>query len=192
MNNVLKISLGFVAGAVLTCLLVAVAGLVFFNSTAIAVLRDVQAQPGEAARVGAEIADYSVPAGYSSALASQVADLELVGYNSASGHSHLFLLQLPTFISVNQAELERQLQSSTEGQGNGTVSRMELVEEQPVTIRGQSCLLVVREGLNGEGLTIRSASAMFEGKDGQALVNFSGLASEWDSGLVADFISSMR
>jgi hypothetical protein len=192
MNNALKITLGFLAGAVLTCLLIAVLGLTLFRAAAVSVLSNVQAQPGEAAPIAAEIADFALPEGYTSVVATQIAHLEVVGYNSASGNSHLYLFQLPPFVTVNQAELERQLESATEGQGNDQVTNMQVIEAQAVTIRGQATTLVVSEGTNSAGNTIRAANAVFDGKDGEALLSFSGLASEWDSALIADFIGSMR
>jgi hypothetical protein len=192
MNTTLKIVLGFLVGAVLACVLIAVLGLTIFRAAAVTMLSDVQAQPGEAAQVAAEIADFTLPDGYTSAVATQIADLEVVGYNSASGNSHIYLFQLPPFITVDQAELERQLQSATESQGNDQVMDMRVVEQQAVTIRGQATTLVVSEGTNGRGKSIRSANAMFDGKDGQALLSFSGPTSEWDADLIAEFIAAVR
>jgi hypothetical protein len=192
MSTPVKLILGFVLGAVLACVLIAVLGLTIFRSAAVSVLSDVQAEPGEAAQVAAEIAEFTLPAGYTSAVATQIAHLEVVGYNSPSGNSHIYLFQLPPFLHVDQAELERQLQSATESEGNAQIVDMKVIEQQAVTIRGQATILVVSEGTNGAGGSIRSASAVFAGNDGQALLSFSGPASEWDAALITDFIDSMH
>jgi hypothetical protein len=192
MSTPVKLILGFVLGAVLTCVLIAVLGLTIFRSAAVSVLSDVQAEPGEAAQVAAEIAAFTLPAGYTSAVATQIAHLEVVGYDSPSGDSHIYLFQLPPFLHVDQAELERQLRSATESEGNAQVVEMKVIEQQAVTIRGQATTLVVSEGINGAGRSIRSASAVFAGNDGQALLSFSGPTSAWDAALIIDFINSMH
>lgn len=192
MNTTLKLVLGFLAGAVLTCVLVAVLGLTLFRATALSILSGVQAQPGEAASIAQEIADFTLPAGYSSAVAADFADFELVGYNGPDGTSHIYLMQLPPAVRVDLAELESQLQSSTTDQGNANGLDMHVIEQQSVTIRGQATTLVVSEGTNGQGQSIRSANAAFEGKDGQALLSFSGHTAGWDAAMIDAFIDSMK
>ena len=192
MNNTLKIVLGFLLGALFTCLLVAVLAFTLFQSATRSVLSSVQADPGEAAQVGQAIADYDVPAGYSPSVATQFAHFEVVGYDGPTGSTHLYLFQLPPSVHVDQPELERQLQSATETEGSGDVTNMQIVDEQPVTIRGQATTLVVSEGVNGQGEPIRSANAAFQGKDGQALVSFSGPIAAWDTEVVEAFLASLR
>jgi hypothetical protein len=192
MNNTVKVILAFLVGAVLVCIAVGTLGLVLFNATTRSVISSVPAEPGEAARVAQDIADFALPDGYTSAVATQFAHFEVVGYNSPDGHSHIYLFQLPPGLSVDQAELERQLQSATESQGNADAPDMQVVEQQPVTIRGQATTLVVSEGTNGDGQAIRSASAAFEGKDGQALLSFAGPVAAWDAAMIEAFILSMK
>jgi len=192
LNTTLKLVLGFLAGAVLTCVLVAVLGLTLFRSTALSILSGVQAEPGEAASIAQEIADFTLPAGYSSAVAADFADFELVGYNGPDGTSHIYLMQLPPAVHVDLAGLETQLQSSTTDQGNTDGLDMHVIDQQSVTIRGQATTLVVSEGTNGQGQSIRSANAAFEGKDGQALLSFSGHTAGWDAAMIDAFIESMK
>jgi hypothetical protein len=191
MRTTFKLILGFIAGAILTCLVIGVLGLTLFRATVVSVLSDVQAEPGEAAQIADEIAGFTVPDGYTSVMATQFAHFEVVGYDSADGHSHLYLFQMPPALKVEQAELERQLESATAGQGNDQVTDMQVIEEQAVTIRGQATTLIVSEGTNHSGDAIRSASAAFDGRDGQALVSFSGLAANWDDAMINTFIASM-
>jgi hypothetical protein len=192
MNTTPKRILGILVGGMLLCLGIVVLGLVLFIATTRSVISGVQAEPGEAAAVAAEIADFSLPAGYSSAVVTQIADLEVVGYNGPDGNSHIYLLQLPPAIRVDQAALESQLQSNAPDPGNDYGPNMQVIDQQPVTIRGQAATLVVSEGTNGQGHSIRSANAVFEGKDGQALLSISGRTATWDAALIETFISSMK
>jgi hypothetical protein len=192
MNNTLKVILGVLVGAVLTCVVLGVLGLTLLNVTTRSVLRDVQAQPGEAAAIAQEIADFTLPDGYTSAVATQFAHFEVVGYDGPDGHSHIYLLQMPPAWSVDEAELVRQLQSATESEGNDYGPDMQVIDQLPVTIRGQATTLIVSEGTNGAGELIRSANAAFQGKDGQALVSFSGTTAAWDTAMIDAFIASMK
>jgi hypothetical protein len=192
MQRPLHLILGLVLGAVLTCALVAVLGLTLFRSTVVAALSSVQAQPGEADRVAQAIADITVPEGYIDAVAVQFADFDVAGYDGPDGHSHIYLFQLPPNWHVDQAELERQLESSMEELGVSYGLDMQVIAQDPVTIRGQATTLVVSEGDNGAGERIRSANAAFQGKEGQALLSFSGLAANWDAPMIEAFIASMK
>lgn len=192
MNNTLKLILGILVGGMLLCLVIVGLGLVLFNATTRSVISSVQAEPGEAANIAAQIADFALPEGYTSAVATQFAHLEVVGYNGPDGNSHIYLIQLPPAVHVDLAVLESQLQSSTEGQGTDYGPDMQVIDQQPVTIRGQATTLVVSEGTNGQGQSIRSANAAFEGKDGQALLSFSGPTATWDAAMIETFIESIK
>ncbi|MEP7355748.1 MAG: hypothetical protein ABI847_00750 [Anaerolineales bacterium] len=192
MNSTLKVILGVVGGALLTCVAIAVLGLVFFGTITRAVLRNTQAKPGEAEQIAQEIADFTLPDGYSAAMASRIAHFELVGYNGPDGHSHIYLFQLPPAIHVDQVQLERQFQDTTGNPSQTSGRAMTVIEEQAVTIRGEATTLVISEGTNGAGELYRSANTAFWGKDGQALLSFSGLTSDWDQTMIDAFIASVR
>ena len=192
MNNTFKVVLGFLAGAILTCIAIAVLGFVFFTTITRSVLRNMQASPGEAEQVAQGIADFTLPDGYSPAVASRFAHFELVGYNGPDGRSHIYLFQLPPAIHVDQAELERQFQNSAGNPGQTNGREMKVIEEQAVTIRGEATTLVISEGTNGDGQLYRSANAAFAGKDGQALLSFSGLTNAWDQAMIDSFIASIH
>lgn len=179
-------------GTLLTCVLVAVLALTLFRWSVISALGNLRAQPGEADRVAAAIADFTPPDGYTGAVATQFAGFDLVGYDGRDGSSHLYLFQLPPDWHVDWAELERQFQSSVEGQGSDYDTEMQVIAQEPVIIRGLETTLVVSEGTNGQGHRIRSANAAFEGRDGQALLSFSGLAANWDAEMIETFVSSIK
>jgi len=69
---------------------------------------------------------------------------------------------------------------------------MQVIEQQAVTLRGQESVLVVSDGLNGDGETCRQAVVAFSGKDGQALLSISGRLDEWDPDMIAALVASIR
>ncbi len=93
---------------------------------------------------------------------------------------------------MDQATLEDQLHSSTGDQGNRYGADMQVIDQQPVTIRGLATTLVVSDGTNGQGQSIRSANAAFKCKDGQALLSLSGPTATWDVAMIETFIGSMK
>jgi hypothetical protein len=190
MNKTVKVILVFLAGALGTCLLIGVLGLTLFRSSVYALVRNVQAAPGEAAQIAAEIADIAVPEGYAASVATRFAHFELVGYDGPDGRSHLYLFQLPPAVHMDWAELQRQLQNTAAP--DGAQPEMQVIDQQAVTIRGEATTLVISEGTNHAGDLYRSASAAFTGNDGQALVSFSGLSATWDQAMVDDFLAAMR
>ncbi len=70
--------------------------------------------------------------------------------------------------------------------------QMQVVENRPVVIRGQSATLVILEGLNSENQPYRSATALFEGRSGPALVSISSMVSVWNPEMVDAFLASLN
>ena len=123
------------------------------------------------------IADYTLPAGFGDGSAVSVAGFSMVSYTGADGHSHIYLIQAPPGLALDQASLERQMHRAI---GTDEWAQTTVVDRQPCHIRGQETTLVVSEGLNHDDQRYRSASGLFEGKEGLALVNISAPASSWD------------
>ncbi len=155
--------------------------------------QSVSESPQEAVRVGAEIADYVVPAGFGSPYSVHVGDLTVIGYKSASEHSHLLLAQFPQGTSINVDEMLRLIK---EGSGDPNSiwynTDMMLIEQEPVTVRGQETTLNISEGTSSDGETYRMATATFQGQGGPALAMVAGPIDEWDQDKVEDFIRSIQ
>ena len=82
-------------------------------------------------------------------------------------------------------EMEEQLR-------RGTGERI-ITEIRPRAVWiGQQTTLIIGEGVNGDNVPYRTASALFEGKGGQALVNISMPSASWDQAVVDEFIESLR
>jgi len=147
----------------------------------------------EAVRVGSEIADYEIPAGFDTPYGVHFGDVNMVGYTSQSERSHILLAQFPEGTSLNINEMMRQI-SERPGDSNDTWYKTEtkLLEERPVTICGQETTLSIGEGTSSDGITYRTAIAKFQGRGGPALVMVAGPLDEWDIGMVEAFIASIQ
>jgi hypothetical protein len=146
-----------------------------------------------AVRVGSEIADFEVPAGFASPYSVHFGDVSMVGYESQNGSAHLLLAKFPDETSINVSEVLRQI-SEGRGDPQSVWYRMEttLIEEKPVTIRGQERILSIAEGTSSEGVIYRTATATFEGRNGPALVMLASPIAEWDLEMVETFLASIE
>jgi hypothetical protein len=146
-----------------------------------------------AVRVGAEIADYEVPGGFSSPYIVHFGGISMVGYTSHSGWSHILIAQFPAGTHIDVDKMLRRISEGT-GEPDRVWYNTEtiLIEEKPVTIREQECTLKISEGTSSEGTPYRSAAATFEGKGGPSLVLIASPVDEWDIEMVEKFISSIQ
>jgi hypothetical protein len=155
--------------------------------------QSVSESPEVAVRVGSDIADYEVPNGFGSPYAVHFGDVSLVGYKSQDEESHILLAQFPAGTHV---DIDKMLRQISEGSGESDRvwynTKTTLIEQKPVTIRGQECILNISEGTSSEGTTYRSATATFDGNSGPALVLIVGPMDEWDIEMVEAFLSSIE
>jgi hypothetical protein len=149
--------------------------------------------PQEAVKIGSEIADFVIPEGFDSPYGVHFGDVNMIGYTSQSERSYILLAQFPKGTSINVDEMLRQI-SEGNGDPNSIWYKTEtkLIEERPVTIRGQECNLSISEGTSSDGITYRTATAKFQGNGGPALVMVASQLAEWDMVLVETFISSIE
>lgn len=149
--------------------------------------------PQEAVRIGSEIADFEIPQGFDSPYGVHFGDVNMVGYTSQTEKSHILLAQFPEGTRINIDEMLRNISEGT-GDPNSVWYKTEttLIEERPVTIRGQETTLSISEGTSSEGVTYRTATANFQGNGGPALVMVAAPIDEWNIEMVERFISSMH
>ena len=155
--------------------------------------QNVSERPEAAIRVGSEIADFEIPRGFDSPYSVHFGDVSMVGYTSRSERSHILLAQFPVGTNINLDEMLRQI-SKGSGDPNSVWYKTEttLLEEKPVTIRGQETMLSIGEGTSAEGVTYRTAAASFQGRGGPSLVMLAGPIDEWDIEMVEAFIASIQ
>ena len=171
------------------CLCVVIGGLAAMGGTSWLIFSNVEADQVNVAESSEAIADYSLPAGFGDGHAVSIAGFSLVSYTGDDGHSHIYLMQAPSGLTVDEELLERRMREAT---GSNEWAEITVVERQPCTIRGKETTLVISEGMNHDGERYRSASGVFEGNGGLALVNISTPSESWDQEMVDTFIESLR
>lgn len=139
--------------------------------------------------LASKIADFDPPAGFSPEFTTEMLGYTLAAYKGASDPGHLFLIQSEK--EADGPELEKMLKELAPGSSDPN-ARMTVVENRPVTLRGQEATLVVSEGINHEGKTYRQATVSFRGKGGPALLVFSDSVENWDQDAVDTFLQSIK
>jgi hypothetical protein len=150
--------------------------------------------PQEVAQIASEIADFDVPEGFTTEYGMKIATFSLVQYTTSSQHTFIFLTQFPAGTSINPDEMMREIKQSSHNPNSAWYNvDMQLVEQNPVTIRGQETTLSISEGTSDSGEMYRMANAKFQGNGaGPALLMIVGPADQWDMSMVEDFIASIQ
>ncbi len=190
MNTNRKLFTGCIIGILLLCL--ATVGIGFFAVTSAGwiLARLINSNPTTVAEVGQSISNYTLPDGFTNGFSTRLLGLSAVGYNGTDGHSHIYLLQMPSYINIDQTEMERQLSQAT---GNtDKYTKVTVVGEEQANLRGQETTLTVSEGINHDNQPYREVSGLFPGKGGQALVVVSMPTGSWNQDLVDNFLASIK
>ena len=150
--------------------------------------------PQEVARIASEIADFDLPEGYDTQYGMKIATFSMVQFATQNEENYIFLTQFPAGTSINVDEMMRQVRDGARNPNSRWYNvDAELVEQKPVTIRGQKSTLSISDGTNDQGELYRMANVTFQGRgEGPTLVMFIGPAEQWDTEIVEDFISSIR
>jgi hypothetical protein len=138
---------------------------------------------------GATIAEFDPPTGYTSEFSTSMLGYSVVAYKGQNAPSHLYLIQSEK--ESDGDELAKMLAQLVPGSSNAD-TRMTVIENRQVTVRGQETTLIVSEGVNSENVSYRQISAAFEGKGGPALLLFSESAEAWDQEAVDAFLESIH
>lgn len=149
----------------------------------------INSNPDDVLSAASEIADFELPAGYSSEFTARLLGYTVAAYNPGDGHSHLYLIQ-----SEKESDAEKLAQMLTElvPGSSDPKTRLTVIENRPTTIRGQEVTLVISDGTNSEGDSYRQVTAAFQGKGGPALLVLSEPIERWDQSAVEAFIASMK
>ncbi len=145
--------------------------------------------PAQVEAVAQSIADFDLPAGYSTDYAVEFLGFSLAAYKPGDGHSHIMLLQAPSGLHIDQSELEQQLGT---GQQHDDQLRLTVVSQEHRTVRGQEASLVISEGISSDGTPIRQYNMVFEGKQGTSLLAITEPLARWDPAIVETFIASIH
>lgn len=191
MSTTVKIVLVLIAGALFTCLAAGAVGFFLFSVTDLEISKIVDFSAQQLFNRGRMIAEYDVPAGFSTVFSADLAGYQLVGYTGEDGHSHIYFFQLPEDLFIDSADLGSEVRASFPG-STESYSNIRVVDSRPGIIAGQEVTLFISEGMNHEGEPFREISATFQGKKGQVLVVFSCPQKSWNQVEVETFLASIR
>lgn len=192
MSRNTKIVLAIIGGLVAVCCL----GIIILTLVAPAALASifggaVSSSPEDAAATGAEIATYTLPAGYQEEGALNLLGTKMVIISNESNDMGLVLMQFPSSYG-SEEQMREQIQRSWGQQTGQSGTNMTLIEERPITILDQSTTLDIYEGTDSNGNTFRQAFTSFTGDNGIVMFMAAGDADTFDQTAVDNFLESIR
>lgn len=147
----------------------------------------------EVADMASEVAVFTLPEGFSSPYGMHFGEITSIGFASRSNNTHILITQFPQGSIVNTDEMLKMISKySVEQDSRWADTHTTIIQEKPVTIRGQETTLTISEGTSSDGTAYRTATATFQGKGGPALVMIAGPLDEWDLEMVETFIASIQ
>jgi len=139
--------------------------------------------------VTAQIVDFPLPVSFKPELTANYKGYNFVSYKPDAKDSHLYFLQ-----STN-AEDEENLQNMLNVLAPGASdkeSRQEVLENLPITFRGQETTMIHSKGTNSDRNKYQQILIGFEGKGGPALMVYSALSPDWDMGEVYSLLETVQ
>ncbi|MBW6473858.1 MAG: hypothetical protein K0B14_12070 [Anaerolineaceae bacterium] len=127
--------------------------------------------------VSEQIVDFPLPVGFHPEFTANYKGYNLVSYKPVASDSHLY------FVQSTDAEDEENLQNILDVLVPGASdkeSRQVVLENLPITFRGQETTMIHSKGTNSDGEEYQQLLIGFEGKGGPALVVYSSLSADWD------------
>jgi len=157
------------------------------------VSRGVSTAPLDVESVAAQIAEFSLPAGYRPEASALVLGVAWAYYLSGDRNGHIMFLQLPASVNLDQARLERELWRAARSGDGADWAGLRKVGERQATIRGQPVTLTISEGTSGDnGDPFRALAGIFQGKGGRALLVISEPIAGWNDARIDTFLASLR
>jgi hypothetical protein len=150
--------------------------------------------PQEVAQVASGIATFDIPEGFEKQYGMKLGGLSLVQYMTDNERTVIFVMQFPAGTNINVDEMMRQIEQNSRRESRAWYGMTTaLVEQKPVTIRGQETIMSISEGKNDQGVLYRVANAEFQGEgEGPAIVMIVGPADDWNIGIFEKFIASIQ
>lgn len=190
-NRGIWIAVG-VVGAL--CLVASVVTFFVIRQIGTQVGQALKTDPAEMAAVSDKIAQYDMPPGYSTKMAMSIMMYELVMLgptNPGSGSMTIMFMQFSGSTGLDQEQMQEQVRQSFEQQSGQRGVQMTVVETRQETIRGEQVTVTISEG-GSTGLMMRQLMTVFTGKGGPTVLMIQGAASDWDEGLISNFLHSIH
>jgi hypothetical protein len=184
--------IGLGAAALLCCCAVIVAVLVF-RQIGKKVEEGVKIDPASASEAAHKIADYTLPDGYQEQMAMDILFYSFVMIGPESEATNEPIIMLAQFqAGIDQQQMEEQIRQSFEQQSGRRGMTLELKEVKKMTIRGEETDVVIYEGTDQSGTSMRQLVTTFPGKDGNAMLMIMGSPEYWNEDEIDQFIESIH
>jgi len=139
--------------------------------------------PQQASTLGAKIASYTLPAGYSEVFGMQLMGMEMVAisHNPPQPDEMLiFLIKVPESDAIDPNTLQKQIEGALQQQSSFQQLKLTLDDMETRTVNGLDVTLTYRKGENSSGTPYRQMSALFNTDTGRVLLLAQGSAEKWD------------
>jgi hypothetical protein len=193
MSRGVKIALVVIGIVLVLC---CIGGVATYFITARAVGQAFTTDSKQAAKIGHEIVDYTLPSGYQEQGGIKMVGIKMViiaeHRTSQSGdRMALTLMQFPAGLNLSQEDMERQMSQTLAQQGQRGSEPLQVVGTQKVTVKGQPVTLTISEASGSEGVH-RQATGVFPGKDGLVMLMAFGTKADWDQATLDQFLASIK
>lgn len=124
-----------------------------------------------------QIVDFPVPVGFKPEFTANYQGYNLVSYHPGKENCHLYFVQSTD--EKDEENLQNIIDVLVPGAGDKE-NRQEVLDNLPITFRGQETTMIHAKGINSEGNEYQQILIGFEGKGGPALIVYSALSVNWD------------
>lgn len=138
-----------------------------------------------------KICSFEIPEDYELQFVVELDGNPMISMNGPEASDHIYLVQLPEGVEINLDDLDQPIGVMV-GHQEINANETTLVERKTVSICGQDVPLMVSEGVNAENQSYRQNTAVFQGKNGLALVNLTATVERWNQPLVDEFLASLQ
>ncbi len=189
-----RIALIIVVVLMVVCLCAAIATAFIMGPIRRQVGGIIQSNPADIAKVGSQIAQYEIPAGYEQGGFSLLDySMIVIAPKNDSSKPIFMLMQIPATASTSREEMERSFLQMGQQQAFGNQNlTLRPAGTTSATIRGKQVTLAVQEGTLQTGQGFREMIGVFDGNNGPAMLMIMGPIDTWDLKVVDQFIRSFR
>jgi hypothetical protein len=136
-----------------------------------------------------QIVDFPLPVGYKPEFTANYQGYNFVSYQPGKEDGHLYFLQSTD--EADEENLQKILDVLVPG-ASDKESRQEVLDNLPITFRGQETTMIHTKGTNSDGREYQQILIGFEGKGGPALLVYSALSTDWDMETIESLLGTIE
>lgn len=188
-NRKLWIILAVVAAVLClgACATILLLGRGLFNMAQNSVVED----PQQAAEMGAEVADFDLPRGFTPVGGFDLMGMKMAMYGSENNQSMIILMKVPGVTDMSDVNMDEMREQMMRQMGR-QMSDVRVIDQYETTIRGKPAQVIIQEGTSSDGELTRMLVTVFEGKAGMSMMMIMSPADAWDQEMAADVVQSIR